>query len=289
MKGQFIYKIINLTSGKFYVGSTTNTRERFRTHRKKLRLGKHHCAHLQAAWSKYGEDSFVFHIVETVPAECDLQQAEDIWLTQHVGKGYCYNHGMRSGAPWRGVPKEKHPRFGKPRTAEEKKLISDNLKAYYAEDIANHPRFGKPHSDETKAKISAKVQTALAEGRGGKFIPSEETRQKMSEALKGNRCAKGYKRTDAQREAIRQRALGNQHWLGKTHTEESKAKMSRAVIAISPEGQETQYASITALREELGIKPPTINRALKSGTPLVKGLYKDWSFKCCPTHQTAVK
>ena len=30
MKGQFIYKITNLVNDKFYVGSTNDTRERFR-------------------------------------------------------------------------------------------------------------------------------------------------------------------------------------------------------------------------------------------------------------------
>lgn len=279
MKGQFIYKIINTVNGKFYVGSTINTRERFRTHRKRLRRNMHHAKHLQAAWNKYGEEAFIFHVVESVPEGLSLQEAEDIWLAQHVGKDYCYNKSRYSDTPMRGIAKEEHPNFGKPQSEEQKRAISAALKEFYAKDITNHPRFGKQHSEETKAKISQKVRAALERGQGGKFIPSEETRKKMSEALKGNQCATGYKRTEAEKEAIRQRMLGNQNWLGKTHTEESKAKMSRAVIAISPDGEETQYVSITALRKDLQVTPPTVDRALKSGKPLTKGKLQGWSFR----------
>jgi hypothetical protein len=39
------------------------------------------------------------------------------------------------------------------------------------------------------------------------------------------------------------------------------------------------FPSIAKLREELDIKPPTVNRALKSGQPLRRGPLKGWSFK----------
>lgn len=184
MKGQFIYKIVNTINGKFYVGSTTNTRERFRTHRNKLRKNKHHCPHLQAAWNKYGEQVFVFHVVETIPDGKDLQEAEDIWLIEHVGKPYCYNAGLRSGAPWRGAPKEQHPSFNRPKTDEERDAISKSLKDFYAADPANHPRTGKQHTEETKAKISASKKANPARPWFGK-TRSEETKLKISQSQAG--------------------------------------------------------------------------------------------------------
>jgi group I intron endonuclease len=274
MKGQFIYKIINTVNGKFYVGSTTNTRERFRTHRNKLRRNKHHTKHLQAAWNKYGESMFVFHVVETIPDRHSLQDAEDVWLLAHVGQPYCYNAGLRSGAPWRGAEKGSHPNFGKPLSEEMKQSISDGLKNHYSE--YDHPRSGKTHSEDTKIKISVKVQKALSEGRGGKFIPSDETRRKMSESLKGNQSAKGYKRTDAEREAIRQRTLGNQNWLGKKHTEESKLKMSKPIHVLP---DDIIFPSLTAVLNHYDIKMPTLNRALKSGVPISKGRLAGYAFK----------
>jgi len=68
------------------------------------------------------------------------------------------------------------------------------------------------------------------------------------------------------------------HWAGRKHTEESRAKMSRPVWALSPQGVRTEYGSITALRESLDLKPPTVNRAVKSGKPLDRGPKKGWSF-----------
>jgi len=268
MKTPLIYQIRNVVNQKFYVGSTWNMRERFRTHRNKLRRGVHHCHHLQAAWNKYGEDAFKFEVVErlaldTSPAE--LEAAEDKWLVAHVGKKYCYNHGLRSNAPWRGCDPQDHPNYGRKLTDEEKQVLAEATKRQWE---TSDPRTGHKHSPETRAKISAKIQEALAEGRGGKFIPSEETRKKMSDALKGNQCAKGYKRTEAEREAIRQRTLGNQNWLGKRHTEESKAKMSKRVIELTTN---TEFPSLTAVLEQYGLKMPTLRRALKSDKPISKG------------------
>jgi group I intron endonuclease len=55
-----VYVIHNVKNNHCYVGSTTDFRKRFDLHRHLLRNGKHHSPHLQAAWNKYGEQSFVF-------------------------------------------------------------------------------------------------------------------------------------------------------------------------------------------------------------------------------------
>lgn len=270
MREPVIYKIRNVVNGKFYVGSTTNTRERFRNHRKMLRGNRHHCRHLQASWNKYGEDCFKFEVQEVVEDAAKLWEAEERWLVEHFGQGYCYNSGRAPEAPMRGRFGSLHPSYGKPVSQEQKTAISITLKAFYAEDPNNHPRLGKAHTEATKAKISTKVNTAIAEGRGGAFIPSEETRQKMSEALKGNQNALGYKRTDAEREAIRQRTLGNQNFLGKKHTEEAKQKMRKRVLE-QTSGQ--IFDSLTAVLTHYQMTMPTLRRALLAGKPITKGKF----------------
>lgn len=59
-----IYKIININSNNIYVGSTNNFRHRFSSHKCLLRKNKHPNKHLQSAWSKYGEESFQFEVIE---------------------------------------------------------------------------------------------------------------------------------------------------------------------------------------------------------------------------------
>lgn len=276
MNEPVIYWIRNKLNGKFYVGSSTQRYVRWRTHKKKLRANTHHCRHLQAAWNKYGEDSFEFSVVEKVLREEDLQAAEDRWLTEHVGKPHCYNVGLRSGAPMRGRTGEAHPNFGKSLSEEQKQRLREaTLEQWKNSD----PRTGRTHSEEARAKIREKVRQSVAEGRGGCFIPSAETRAKMSAALKGNQCARGHVRTAEHRRKLSEANKGNQNWLGRSHTAESRLKMGRAVVAVSPEGRETEYGTITILRQNLDLLAPTINRALKSEKPLTKGPYKGWSFR----------
>jgi group I intron endonuclease len=276
MKEPVIYWIKNTQNGKLYIGSTTNRYVRWRTHRKKLRSGTHHCKHLQAAWLKYGESVFVFEVVEKVLEESELQAAEDRWLVKFYGRPECYNIGRRSGAPWRGVEKELHPNYGR--------VVSDAQKATLRVSALRQwseadPRTGKKHSTESKARISRKVQAALQEGRGGRFIPSEETRAKMSASLMGNQSAKGHVRTEEHRKKLSEAVKGNKNFLGKRHSEESKAKMGRAVVAVSPDGVEHYYTTITNLRAALGVSAPTVYRVLENGAALANGKHRGWLFR----------
>lgn len=59
-----VYKIINKINNKKYFGSSKNIEKRFRNHKNKLRRNRHINIILQRAWNKYGEDNFLFEIVE---------------------------------------------------------------------------------------------------------------------------------------------------------------------------------------------------------------------------------
>ena len=106
---------------------------------------------------------------------------------------------------------------------------------------------GKTHAPESREKIR---QHLLGKPK------SAEVRAKISATLSGE---------------------GN-YWYGKKRPDHG-AKVRKAIQAISPDGQVLESLSITALREKSGMKPPTVNRALKSGKPLVRGPYKGWMFK----------
>lgn len=275
-----IYKIINLVNDKFYVGSTTNKKVRFRRHRRLLRQNRHHCQHLQAAWNMYGESKFSFVVIEHVARKEDLEAAEDAWLVAHVGKPYCYNTGRSSRAPWRGTSGAEAPFYGKTMPESAKAALSEATKQQWA---VSDPRTGATHSEETKALISAKVQAAVAEGRAGKFIPSEETRRKMSEALKGNQCAKGHIRSEEHRRRLSEANKGNQNWLGKHHSEESRLKMSKPILEVTTN---KEFPSLTAVLQHYSMNMPTLRRALVSGLPISKGRYAGLQFQYAPAKKT---
>lgn len=270
-----VYRIDNVDSGRFYIGSSSNVYDRWRAHRQKLRKSTHPNTIMQASWNKNGEGAFKFTIVAEFESVADMEACEQELINAHWDDPQFMNLAKWVGSPMRGRTGADHPNHGKPISDAQKKALSAaTLKQWEGSD----PRTGRTHSDKTKAEISAKVQSALSEGRGGKFIPTEETRVKMSEALKGNQNAKGHVRSAQHRKKLSEANLGNQNWLGRSHSEESRVKMGRAVIARSPDGEDTTYATITLLREAFDMSPPTVNRALKSGKPVTKGRMSGWTF-----------
>lgn len=277
---QVIYKIINVVNNKFYVGSTTNKKVRFRQHRNLLRGNRHHCKHLQASWNKYGEDKFEFVVVEIVNEGMSLQQVEDIYLLQHVGQPMCYNSGYSSDAPWRNAPPQATPNFGKVMAQQQKEKISEALKEFYAADYFNHPRAGKKHTEETKLKIKQnRVPTARENHyRYGKTL-SDETKAKIGAAQRGKPKAEGRKVSEEGLLKIRENiesGRSHKHWIGRKHTEEAKEKMSKTVF-VMPDG--ILFPSLTAVLSHYGMKMPTLRRALVSGKHLTKGRLAGYSFR----------
>lgn len=228
-----IYKIINVVNNKFYVGSAVNLRRRKARHFTELRNSRHNNRHLQAAWAKYGEKSFVFVVVEEVADTTKLLTAENVWLKEHVGKDYCYNIGVDATAPMLGKSGELSPTWGRKRTPEE--LAAQNWR-------------GRRHRKDSREKIRAYLI--------GKPKPAE-VRSKISQSLSGEK----------------------HFYYGKPRDPSFIEKVSRRVVVIQPDGTATVYPNIKTLRETLGLKPTTVNRALNSGKPLTRGPFKNWIFR----------
>ena len=96
LKTQGIYMILNLVNNKCYVGSSKNIKSRKYQHTKELRDGVHHNSHLQASWNRYGEDKFLFTVLEKVIDKADLHDRELYWMQvkQSLDREFGYNLGM---------------------------------------------------------------------------------------------------------------------------------------------------------------------------------------------------
>ena len=274
-----IYRITCVENGKFYIGSTVNKTQRWARHRRDLRTQKHKNRNMQASWDKYGEAAFVFEVVEEVADSLQLMAVEQRWLDGCVGQAACFNHNRFADAPWRGKSGPDTPRWGVASSPETRSRISAAIAG------ENHPNWGKEPRPETRAKIAAAQHTNP--WRGAKHTPeaiakiaaasrgrpvSLETRAKRSKALQGHEVS------SLTRAKISAALSGEgNYWYGKTRPDHG-AKVSKPVWSLSPEGVRTEYGSITALRESLDLKPPTVNRAVKSGKPLDRGPKKGWSF-----------
>ena len=151
-----LYAIKHKNTENIYVGQTTqHIKKRWGQHRYDLRNNCHHNPHLQNAWNKYGENAFVFEILdETANNQDELNELE----ISYIGSAGYYNtkSGGASG---------KH-------SEESKKKMSEALQ-------------GRKHSEETKRKIGKSLKGRVPWNKGKINIYSEETKQKMSKSLMG--------------------------------------------------------------------------------------------------------
>jgi len=104
LKGKVgVYRIVNTTNGKVYVGSSSRCLdERLKLHIWNLNRGDHTNKHLQYSWNKYGSIYFVAEILQIVDSNDDMLDILDIeedYIKQFWGDN-CYNM-VRSTDPTR--------------------------------------------------------------------------------------------------------------------------------------------------------------------------------------------
>ena len=86
-----IYRIKNKLNKNSYYGSSKNIEKRWKQHKTLLKSKRHHNIYLQRAWEKYGENNFLFEIIEL----CDeklLYEIEQKYLDTYPK----YNIGLKS-------------------------------------------------------------------------------------------------------------------------------------------------------------------------------------------------
>jgi len=243
MDGAVIYKIINLTNGKFYIGSTNNAKNRFRTHRRLLNKNTHHCPHLQSAWNKYGEDNFIFKVVELIADFTQLAKLEQEWLDEFHGTTQCYNYAKFTDNSNRGIKLQPSHR----------QAISEALKEHYKTNP--HSALGKKHTVESKQLMSL--------NRSGKEV-TKETKEKIRQARLGKKASD---ETKAKLSAIHK---------GKVRSDAHAAKYNKAIIEVTTG---IIYASLKAVKETFGMSPGMLAKALAANKPLSKGKNKGLWFR----------
>lgn len=199
-----VYHIKNTINNKIYIGSAKNIRNRFNAHKYLLKKNSHDNSFLQNAWNKYGEECFIFEIIEV----CDLSSLlirEQFYLD--LFKSYERNNGYN-------IIKIAVGNYGYKFSEESRKKMSLAKKGL-------KPKIGFKLSDETKKKIG--------DANRGR-VPTQETRNKISNSNKGK------VRTDEMRKNISNGHIGikkSKEWvekirqknIGKIVSEETKNKL----------------------------------------------------------------
>ena len=195
-----IYQIENRTNGKSYVGSSENLRKRWQAHLSALRSGQHHNCHLQRAFDKYGEATFVFSVLEDIGEASRLIPREQHHLDMLNPE---YNLCPTAGSC-----------LGYRHTEDTKQKIREAT-------LGEHnPNYGKYPDEETRGRISEAKRGERNPNYGKRF--RKERRRKIGETRRGKTYEEFYGLEHA---AEFQQKLTEAH-KGKHHSEETRAKMS---------------------------------------------------------------
>jgi group I intron endonuclease len=231
-----IYQITNMLTGDFYIGSAQYFARREWQHRYALKRNEHKNPHMQASWNKYGEDAFVFEVLEEVGEDQDLLALENKYLHKHVGQHNCFNVNKDAFSP----------RLGQIMSAKSKAQLSENRKGKGAGK--DHYRYGQELSPEVRAKISETQKGRLSPMKGKTM--SEQGRVNVAAAVKrGEDC----------------------HFYGKrpAHADD----LQKAIAVQYSDGRQETYPSLTYIRDTFGVSLMTTIRACKSGDRVERGAF----------------
>ena len=144
-----IYAIINCITGKFYIGSAVDLKNRKRQHFKRLEDDRHSNKYLQNAYNKYwGSVNFEFIVLEFCNKE-DLFKLEQWWfeLTKCYNRGIGYNFHKNARSP-----------LGVKHSEASRKNMSEAHKGIKQSDESRHKRSeslkGRIISFETRRKAA---------------------------------------------------------------------------------------------------------------------------------------
>ena len=262
MKG-FIYKIINLKNGKFYVGSTLLPHKRKIRHFCELREGRHHSIFLQRAYELYGKENFVFKIVKEgeFESEKELRELEERYINFCWNSGKLYNVSKKGSGgdlvtynPRLEEIKEKQRiaslKVWENKTEEERKAYSEKMKG------SGNPNYGNKWTKEQRKKASnTKKEYYRIHG------PLIKKGTTLEEAF-GEEKAKSMKKRIS--EFAKNRIGEKNPFFGKHHSEETRKKFSEQRKGQTPKNakkvlyNDILYGSAQACAKALGLKYVTV-------------------------------
>lgn len=156
MKYVGIYKIENTINHKIYIGQSNDIETRWTHHKWELNNHKHGNDHLQKAWDKFGEENFIFEIVELCDESViDEKEQEYIKLFSSLSCQNGYN--LDSGGSWNKHHSQETKnkmsikRSGKVNSEETRLKISQNRKGKCSGE--QHWNYGKKMPKELQDKL----------------------------------------------------------------------------------------------------------------------------------------
>lgn len=261
-----IYKIKNILTGEFYIGSSKCLKRRWIIHSYKLKKGNHANIILQRAWNKYGEDNIKFEVIEFCEKD-KLFEREQYYLDDLKPK---YNISFKADG---GDNLTNHPdrdniikKMAKTNKEKYEKL-SENEKIKYSEKYKGmkNPNFGNKWTKEMRENMSKKIKEYFKNhqhyktGKKHEEIYGEEKAKEINDKLSKTASSR----------------IGDKNvFFGKHHSEKTKNHLREIRIGKYPGEQNIpfridgiSYESLGTASKELNIPATTIRWRLKSKNP----------------------
>lgn len=256
-----VYKIMNIKNGKYYVGSSIDIEKRFGRHMRELVANEHHNIYLQRAWNKYGENSFEFSIIKECCSEGEARKLEQSYLDNHIKELYNISLASSGGDLISNNPNRDAiiAKMSKSLKIRYSNLSCEERKKIYGKRGESNGMYGRGHTQETRDKISKILRDKHLKGyrRGKTFeeLFGEDKAREMRENLS---------------KAASSRVGEKNHFYGKTHSGETRARISEAMKGNLPtnarkvEIDGVVYPSATEAARQLGVCCATILHRIKS-------------------------
>jgi group I intron endonuclease len=213
-----IYEIVNILSGKKYIGSSVNMPRRFKQHIYKLNNNIHDNSYLQSSWNKYGSNSFIIQPICYYPKELLIfieQRCVDTFFLE-------YNMCKKVVTSCLGVKRSEHTKQKLSKSLTGKKLSLERIEENRIRMFGKKYALGYKFTEEQR-KIASKSRLGNKCALGHKL--SDEVKKKISTSRSGGHISEKHK------EILR---ISN---TGRKHTDEAKKKIgdARRGIPISNE------------------------------------------------------
>jgi len=185
----YIYSITNLINGKLYIGQTINPNKRWRQHQANNRMSP-----LNNSIKKYGAVNFIYQIIAQAKSLEDIDILEIQIIKQYDSTNPTIGYNIEPGGNGRKTPTEEsrrkmsESRRGKKHSKEWCENISlGQIGKIISEETYRHLQtvnIGRKHTDETKQKVSESLK---GNNRRTGIPHSQETKDRISKTMKEKR------------------------------------------------------------------------------------------------------
>ncbi len=258
-----VYKISNTMcpEGKYYIGYSSNIKQRWQKHKSTLKNNSHCNILMQRAYNKYGSECFSYEILH----ECEnIEEATNLELSylQDLAvrdKLYNLHYNSTGGDLITHHPNKEQiiERMKKTQKEQISKMTKEERQEKWGQPGEKNGMYGKTHTDEVK-QIYSNLHKGNTYNLGRKAL--QETKDKMS--------------------TIASQRLGEKNpFFGKKHSEETKqlirlANSTRIPVnrrEVNVNGQ--IYTSATEAGKQLLVCTSTILHRIKSPNPIFSNYF----------------